>query len=132
MSAETRHGGGTKAGPLDQGAAQAQTGFDGEPIAYRVAPKQPPPKPSTFELVLTERSRVEWPLLGTVDRLEVRMLDWTGKPLPLELPLAADESGAALVVEVPLSAFARGEYAPELIAGSGGTSERRILTLTVK
>ena len=60
------------------------------------------------------------------------MLDRTGKPLPVELPLAEDESGGAIVVEVPLSAFARGEYSLELSAGSGATSERRVLALTVK
>jgi hypothetical protein len=58
----------------------------GEAIAYRVAPRQPPQKLSTFEFVRTERITVEWPLLGTLDRREVRMLDRTGKPLPVKWP----------------------------------------------
>jgi len=104
----------------------------GEPIAYRLVPKQAPQKVSSFQFERTERLRVEWPLLGTLDRREVRLLDRAGKPLPVDLPLAESEAAKVIAVELPLSPFARGEYAIELTAGAGDKTERRRLAFVMK
>jgi VWFA-related protein len=104
----------------------------GEPLAYRVAPRRAPEPSSSLEFDRTDRIRVEWPVLRTPDRRDVRILDRTGKPLPVDLALSEDESSRAIAVEVPLAAFARGEYAIELHAGSGDVVERRVLMVKVR
>ena len=104
----------------------------GEPIAYRVAPRRAPEVSSTLEFDRTDRIRLEWPVLRTPDRRDVRVLDRTGKPLPIEVALSEDEISKAMVVELPLAAFARGEYAIELNAGSGDIVERRLLMVKVR
>ena len=58
------------------------------------------------------------------------MLDRTGKPLPVELPLA--EHDGRLVIALPLAAFARGDYSLELTLGSGTIVERSLLAFRVQ
>jgi VWFA-related protein len=104
----------------------------GEPIAYRVGPRMAPQKVSTREFDRTDRLRIEWPVLGTLDRREVRVLDRDGRALPIDLPLSEDPAAHVLRVEVALSAFARGEYTIELTAGAGSALERRRLTFVMR
>jgi len=102
----------------------------GEPVASRVAPRQPPEKSPRLEFTRSDRLRVEWPVLAPLDRREARVLDSSGKPLPIDLPLS--EGGGIVVVELPLAPFAHGVYSIELTAGAGGKTERRRLTFTIK
>jgi VWFA-related protein len=69
-------------------ALKAPPALIGEPIAYRVAPKQVPQKVSSFQFDRTERLRIEWPVLRTLDRRDVRLLDRAGRPLPVDLPVS--------------------------------------------
>jgi VWFA-related protein len=85
-----------------------------------------------FEFARNERIRVEWPVLGSLDRREVRLLDRNGKPLPVDLPLAEDTAARAVVVEMSLSGLPRGDYLIELTAGAGSVTERRLVALRIK
>jgi len=113
-------------------ALRAEPVLIGQPVAYRVAAKQALQKVSSFQFDRTERLRVEWPVLRTLDRRDVRLLDRAGTPLPIELSLAEDETAKLIVVELPLAPFARGEYAVELTAGSGDTIEHRKLAFVMR
>ena len=104
----------------------------GEPIAYRVSRAQPPQRVTVLEFVRADRLRVEWTVLAPLDRLEARLLDSAGKPLPIDLPVAENADGRTVSVELPLAPFARGVYAIELTAGSGGKTEKRRLMFTMK
>jgi hypothetical protein len=104
----------------------------GEPAAYRVSRTQPPERVTLLEFVRSDRLRVEWPVLNTLDRREVRMLDITGKPLPFDLPVSEGPDGKTVVVELPLAPFGRGGYSIELTAASGGRTEQRRLTFIMK
>ena len=81
----------------------------GEPKAFRSTSRSVPEPVTAFEFARNERLRVEWPLLATLDRREVRLLTKSGRPLPVDLPLAEDTAGPS-VVEMSLSAFSPGEY----------------------
>lgn len=104
----------------------------GEPIAYRSASRVARRPVATFEFARNERVRVEFPVLGTLDRREVRLLDRTGKPLPVDLPLSEDAAKEALVVEMSLSGLGRGDFLIELTAGAGAVVEKRLLAIRVK
>jgi hypothetical protein len=104
----------------------------GEPAAFRVAFHQPPEQTSRLEFTRTDRLRVEWPVLAPLDRREARLLDSSGKPLPVDVPLSENDAAQSLVAEVPLAPFTRGLYSIELTAGGGGRIEQRRLTFTIK
>jgi hypothetical protein len=104
----------------------------GEPSAYRVTRAEGAQKVSLLEFVRTDRIRVQWPLLTSLDRREARLLDSAGKPLPVDIPVAEDSAGKNATVEFALAPLSRGVYAIELTAGSGGKTEQRRLTFTMK
>jgi hypothetical protein len=104
----------------------------GEAVAFRVALHQPPEKTSRLEFTRTDRLRVEWPVLAPLDRREARLLDSSGKPMPIDVPLSENDAAQSLVAEVPLAPFTRGVYSIELTAGGGGRTEQRRLTFTIK
>jgi VWFA-related protein len=103
-----------------------------DPIAYRSSSRVAPRPVAAFEFARNERIRVEWPVLGTLDRREVRLLDRTGKALPVELPLAEDPEKKQLVLEMSLSGIGRGDYLIELTAGAGSTTERLLLAIRIR
>jgi len=104
----------------------------GEPVAYRSGSRVAARPVAGFEFARSERIRAEWPVLAPLDRREVRLLDRSGKPLAVELPLADDPARKALVVDMSLSGIVRGDYLIELTTGSGGTIERRLLAIRIK
>jgi hypothetical protein len=104
----------------------------GEALAYRTGPRAPTRPVATFEFARNERIRAEWPMLATLDRREVRLLDKTGKALPVELPLSEDAAKNAIVVEMSLSGLGHGDYLLELTAGAGATTERRLLAVRIR
>jgi hypothetical protein len=71
-------------------------------------------------------------VLGALDRREVRLLDRTGRPLPVEIPIAEDPATHAVVVEMSVSGLGRGDYLLELTVGAGGATERRLFALRIK
>lgn len=104
----------------------------GDAVAFRTGPRAPTRPVATFEFARNERIRAEWPVLAPLDRREVRLLDRTGKPLPVELPLAEDPATRAVVVEMSLSGLGRGDYLIELTAGAAGVTEKRLLAIRIK
>ena len=103
-----------------------------DPIAYRSASRIATRPVATFEFARNERVRVEWPVARALDRREVRLLDRSGKPLPVELPLSEDVEKKQLVVEMSLSGLGRGDYLIELTAGAGQAIDRSLLAIRVK
>ena len=85
-----------------------------------------------FEFARNERIRVEWPVLAALDRREVRLLDRTGKPLPVELPLAEDPATRAVVVEMSLSGLGHGDYLIELTAGAGAVKDTKLVAIRIR
>lgn len=104
----------------------------GDAVAYRSASRVALRPVATFEFARNERIRAEWPVMGALDRREVRLLDRTGKALPVDLPLSEDPATHAVVVEMSLSGLGRGDYLIELTAGAGGVVEKRLLAIRVK
>jgi len=104
----------------------------GEPVAYRSGSRAAARPVAAFDFARSERIRAEWPILAPLDRREVRLLDRSGKPLAVELPLSEDPAKRALVVDMSLSGIVRGDYLIELTAGSGGAIERRLLAIRIK
>ena len=104
----------------------------GEPAAFRVSGRQPPEAVRLLEFVRSDRLRVTWPVLAPLDRREARLLDSAGKPLPIDLPIAEPDGQRTVIVELPLAPLGRGVYSIELTAASGGRTERRRLTFTMK
>jgi VWFA-related protein len=104
----------------------------GDPIAYRAGSRIASRPVATFEFARNERIRAEWPVTGTLERREVRLLDRSGKALPVEIPLSEDADKKALVVEMSLSGLGRGDYVLELTAGAAAAPERKLLAIRVK
>jgi hypothetical protein len=104
----------------------------GDPVAYRAGSRITRRPVAAFEFARNERIRIEWPVLATMERRAVRLLDRTGRPLPIEIPLADDESKKILIVEMSLSGLPRADYLFELTAGSADGSERHLLAIRMK
>jgi VWFA-related protein len=104
----------------------------GDALAFRTGPRAATRPVATFEFARNERIRAEWPVLAPLDRREVRLLDRTGRPLPVELPLAEDPATKAVVVEMSLSGLGRGDYLIELTAGAAGVTEKRLVAIRIK
>jgi VWFA-related protein len=103
----------------------------GEPVVFRLAPRMPLERVTLRHFDRTDRIRIEWPILGATERREVRLLDRTGRPLPVDVPLAEDPVSRGASVSLPLAALARGDYLIELTA-VGAVIERKLLALRVK
>lgn len=103
-----------------------------DPLAYRAASRIETRPVAAFEFARNERIRVEWPRLAALDRRQVRLLDKTGKALPVELPLSDDPDKKVLVLEMSLSGLGRGDYLIELTAGAGSVTERSLLALRIR
>jgi VWFA-related protein len=110
----------------------ARTTLVADPIAYRSSSRSPLRAVAAFEFARNERIRIEWQVLAALDRRDVRLLDRTGKPIPVELPLAEDPAKKQLVLEMSLSGLGRGDYLIELSAGSGSITERPLLALRIR
>jgi len=103
-----------------------------DPLAYRSASRIAARPVAAFEFARNERIRVEWRVLGALDRRAARLLDRRGKPLPVELPLSEDGAKKLLAVDMSLSGLGHGDYLIELTAGAGDVSERRLLAIRIK
>ena len=74
----------------------------------------------------TDRIRIEWTVAGARSTAApCALLDRTGKPLPVEVPPLGSEAGGPVIVELPLSAFAPGDYVIELRVASATIVERK-------
>ena len=101
-----------------------------KPAAYLLRARAAAQPADVMHLTRTDRIRVEWETVGALDQRTARVLDRTGKPLPIDVPIA--EQDGRVVVELPMAAFARGEYALELTVGSGSIVERSPLAFRIQ
>ena len=104
----------------------------GEAVVSRAASRVAPRPVAAFEFARNERMHAEWAVLTPLDRREIRLLDRTGKPLPVDLPLSEDPVKHALVLDMSLSGLPRGDYLIELTAGAGSTVDHRLLAIRIK
>ena len=115
------------------GAAEPpRTALVDAPQAYRSRGRTAPEPAGVLHFTRAERLRVEWQVRQALDRRSVRLLDRLGHPLPVEIPLAEGLVPGTLVVELPLSAFARADYLIELTAGAGSVEERSLVAFRVQ
>jgi len=110
---------------------RTEASLAGAAVIFRVRARNPPEPTAELLFDRTERIRVEWPSAGSTDRREARLLDRTGKPMPVDLPLAEDSIKQVIVMELPLAPFSRGDYLIEL-TGAGGDSGRRLLAFRIR
>jgi VWFA-related protein len=103
-----------------------------KPEAFRSRGRRAPEPAGVLHFARDERLRIEWQVKQTLDRRSVRVLDRAGHPLPVDLPLAEGLVPSALVVELPLSAFARSDYVVELTVGAGAVEERSLVAFRVQ
>ena len=104
----------------------------GDPLAYRSASRIAPRPVAAFEFARNERIKIEWPVLAPLDRRQVRLLDRTGKPLPVDLPLAEDTARSVLIVDMSLSGLPHADYLIELTAGAGGVTDSKLLAIRIR
>jgi len=102
------------------------------PAIFRVRTRSAPEPVTELLFDRTERIRVEWPNAGSTDRREARLLDRTGKPMPVDLPLAEDPIKQVIILEMPLAPFVRGDYVIELTTSAGGDGARQLLAFRIR
>lgn len=107
----------------------------GEPLLYRAAtrPRAPLKPVADFQLHRTERAHVEWPILKPLDNRAARLLDRRGQPLAINVTVTERDADGTQVVaaDMNLAPLSDGDYVVELIAGSGGATERTLLAIRV-
>jgi hypothetical protein len=104
----------------------------GQPRAYRLLPRAVREPLDLLHFSRADRMRIEWTVSGALDQRTIRVLDRTGKPLPIEVPLLESEGDRVLAVELPLGSFARADYVLDLQAASGSIVERSLLAFRVR
>jgi hypothetical protein len=113
----------------------ASHAFVGDALLFRATPSpRSALRPvADFQFRAAERVHVEWPILQPLEQRTARLLDRRGQPLPIPITLTERESDGASVVaaDLPLGPLAAGDYLIELVAGSQGTTERRLVGLRV-
>jgi len=117
---------------VEPATSSGSSGPIGSPTVYRILPRVPPQPVDVRQFGRTDRIRIEWPVAADVDRRIVRLLDRMGKPLPVEVPTVAGESGGPVIVELPLSAFAPGDYLIELRVVSATIETPSLLAFRVR
>jgi VWFA-related protein len=117
---------------------RVQVGLDpsalvGDPLGFRSSARGLAIPAASFVFAHDEKLRLEWPVLGAVDRYEARLLDRYG--LPLKFRIAVEDQpvlGARrLVANVAFASLAHGDYVVELVAASGDTREAHYLAVRV-
>jgi hypothetical protein len=105
----------------------------GDPLAFRSSPRGLAIPAAAFVFQRDEKVRLEWPVLGAVDRYEARLLDRYG--LPLKFKIAVEEQpvvGARrLVANLVLTSLGRGDYVLELAASAGDQKEAHYLAIRI-
>ena len=105
----------------------------GDPLAFRSSARGLAIPAASFVFARDERVRLEWPVLGAVDRYEARLLDRYG--LPLKFRIAVEDQpvvGARrLMSTLVLTSLGRGDYVIELTAYAGEQKEAHYLAIRV-
>jgi VWFA-related protein len=105
----------------------------GDPLAFRSSARGLAIPAAAFVFQRDEKVRLEWPVLGAVDRYEARLLDRYG--LPLKFRIAVEDQpviGARrLVSTLVLTSLGRGDYVVELNAHAGDQKESHYLAIRI-
>jgi hypothetical protein len=105
----------------------------GDPLAFRSSARGLAIPAASFVFARDEKLRLEWPVLGSVDRYEARLLDRYG--LPLKFKIAVEDQpviGARrLIANFVLTSLGRGDYVVELTAAAGDQKESHYLAFRV-
>ena len=109
-----------------------RTTLVGEPQAFRFRGHGAPEPAGVLHFTRDERLRIEWEVKQALDRRIVRLLDHAGHPLPVDVPLSEGAVPGTLVLELPMSAFARADYVVELTVGAGAVEERSLVAFRVQ
>jgi VWFA-related protein len=108
----------------------------GQPLVFRAAPSmQSPLRPmADLQLRRTERARVEWPVLATIDLREARLLAKDGRALavPVALTELEREGSRIIAADLNLAPLAVGDYVIELTIGAAGKAEQRFVAIRVR
>lgn len=105
----------------------------GDPLGFRSSARGLAIPAASFVFAHDEKLRLEWPVLGPVERFEARLLDRYGLPLKFRLNVEDQPvlGTRRLVASLSFASLARGDYVLELMAASGGTKEAHYLALRV-
>jgi VWFA-related protein len=107
----------------------------GRPIAYRAASAAASAfRPlAAFYFRRTERLRLDWPVLKSLESQSARLLDRTGKALPVPIPLTSRESEGKPVLSglLNLAPLSTGDYVIEVNAKAGESSEQQLIAIHV-
>lgn len=97
----------------------------GVPAVFRAtpSPRSPIVPAGVPAFRRSERLRVEWPVTGTIDTRDIRVVGRDGRPVTVTVtPADRRDDGPVLVVDVVLGPLAPGDYAVEVaVAGQGET-----------
>jgi VWFA-related protein len=107
----------------------------GAPLGYRAGSAAASPfRPlAAFHFRRTERIRLDWPVLQPLASHAARLLDRTGKPLPVPVTLALrDEAGTQVLSGIlNLAPLSIGDYLVEVTATAGSATERQLVAIRV-
>ena len=106
----------------------------GDPIGYRSGPRGLAIPVGLYEFARDEKLRLDWPLTGKPDKLELRLLDRYGQALKHKVTPVLQETadGPHAVVEASLSPLGRGDYVIELVVTRGAETESKVLAIRMK
>ena len=99
-------------------------GLLGDPLLFRGATPATMRPAGSVQFRRTERMQVRWPVTGSLERQEARLLGRDGIPLELAVVASTREEGGVTyaVADLNLAPLTAGEYVLELKADGGGTS----------
>ena len=107
----------------------------GRPIAYRAASAAAAAlRPlAAFHFRRTERVRIDWPVLQTLDEHSARLLDRNGKPLAVPVALATRDADGRRVLSgsLSLAPLSSGDYVIEVTAKAGDITEQQLIAIRV-
>jgi hypothetical protein len=106
----------------------------GDPQAFRSGPRGLAIPVALFEFTREERLKLDWPVLATLERFEIRLLDRYGQPLRHRLSVKEQDGGPGphLVSELSFTALGRGDYVVELAATAGARTDRKLLAFRIR
>jgi VWFA-related protein len=84
---------------------------------------------AVFQFRRTERLRLEFPMLKSLDAQNARLLDRKGQTL--QVPVTLTAAGSTLTAELNLAPLSIGDYVVEVTAKAGDTSEQRFTAIHV-
>ena len=105
----------------------------GDPLAFRSSSRGLAIPAASFVFARDERVRLEWPVLGAVDRYEARLLDRYGLPLKFKVTVEDQPvlNARRLISTLVLTSLGRGDYVVELTAFAGEQREAHYTAIRI-